>query len=341
MGMFSSQISTKALVPVCRQLATSYGGGIPILKSLTLVCENTNDKKIRGVFADIKDRIERGDTLADAARMQSRYLPPMFIELLATGEVGGRLDVTLKDLARYLEDRLAMNRTIVGKALYPAFQLTVAWFVGTFALGIVRQLSFLHKFDLSGYMQRYAAFQLAVFLLVATAVVVLVALGRGGVLRWMWGYVATYVWPISPITLRFAQARFFRSLALLVASGVPITQAIQRAAGVCANPYVEQDFLRAIPLVKNGCTLVESFAPCQHLSRTAREMLLVGEESGQLEDSLHKVAEYQMEEALHAVNVATRVGEVLISLLVACAVGYIVISFYSNYYGRMFDELKI
>jgi len=70
-------------------------------------------------------------------------------------------------------------------------------------------------------------------------------------------------------------------------------------------------------------------------------MLSVGEESGKLDETLLKAAQYQMEEATHAVNVATRVGEIVIGLAVAALIGYIVISFWSNYYGKMMDELKI
>ena len=342
MSLFSSQISTKALVPLCRQLATSYGAGIPILRSLDLVGSGTKDKRAREVLTDMRDQIRAGATLAEAARKQVPYLPPMFVELLAAGESGGKLDATLRDLANYYEDRLAMRRTVIGKSAYPALQLVMAWFLGTFALGIVHRLSFVHKtFTMGGYLRSYIALQVEALFVFGVIVAICIVLARMGILQWIWGWVASHVWPLAPVAMRFAMARFFRSLALLIGSGIPIVHAIERAAAVTSNPYVEQDLLRAVPYVKEGCTLVEAFAGSQYLSSTAREMLHVGEESGQLEDAMHKVAQYQMDEAVHAVNVATRVGEIFITLAVAAVVGYIVISFYSNYYGRMFDELKI
>jgi type IV pilus assembly protein PilC len=342
MGLFSSRISTKAMVQLCRQLATSYSGGIPIIRSLDLVAENVKDRRTREVLAHMRDRIQNGATLAEAGRSRAEYLPPLFIELLASGEVGGKLDAALRDLANYYEDRLAMQRTILRKSAYPALQLTVAWFLGTFALMLSNRISFVSaKFSFSGFLRFYVAFQAGSLVVFCAAFFGCVCLARLGVFRWVWGWVATYVWPLSAVTMRFAQARFFRALSVLIGSGVPIVRAIERAAAVAANPYLERDLLRAVPKVKQGCTLVESFGPSQFLGSTAREMLRVGEESGRLEEALNKVAQYQMEEAVHAVNLATRVGEVVISLGVAIVVGYVVISFYVNYYGRMMNELRI
>ena len=342
MALFSRQVSTKALVPVCRQLSTSFGAGIPIMRCLDLVRNSTKDKQVREVLTDIHERIRNGSTLTDAARKQSEYLPELFIELLAAGEVGGHLDETLRELADYYEDRLALRRTIIGKSAYPVFQLVCAWFLGSFALGIARSISFTSKtFTFSGYLQSYANLQIRALMVLGAAVAGCVLLSRAGLLKWIWGWIATKCWPLSAVTLRFAQARFFRSLSLLIASGAPIVQAVQRSAAASANAYVERDFLQAVPAIKDGQTLVQAFGPVKHLSPTAREMLYVGEESGKLDATLLKVAQYQRDEALHALNVAGRVLQVAITLAVGIVIGYIVISFYGNYYGRMMDELKI
>jgi len=340
MALFSTQISTKSLVPVCRQLATSFGAGIPITRCLDLIQEGAKDKQVREVIRDINVRIGNGSTLAEAARAQSGYLPPLFIELLAAGEVGGHLDETLRDLSDYYEDRLSLRREVVKKSAYPALQLFCAWFLGSFALGLVKRLSFVTKsFTFESQLRWYALFQFKAFLVVAAVFAVCVLLSRAGILKWIWGWVATKCWPLSMVTLRLAQARFFRSFALLVKSGAPIVQAIQRSAAASGNAYVEADFLRAIPGIQNGETLVNAFCASEHLPRTAREMLRVGEESGKVDEALMKVSEYQHDEAVQALSVAARIGQVMITLIVGLVVGYIVISFYSNYYG-MIDKIR-
>lgn len=339
MGILSSELSNKSMVALSRQLATSYGAGIPVLRSLELVRENVKDARSRQLLAEMHRDIRAGATLGQAARNQSRYLPKLFIELLSSGEVGGRLDVILKDLADYYEDRLAMRRSILQMMAYPILQLLAAWFIGSFALMLVQRMGG-RNFSLERYFSFYLGFQASALVVFGVLAAVFIVLARMGVFKWIWGWIATYFWPLSPVTRKFAMARFFRSFSFLVGSGMPITQAIESSASVAANPYIERDLATAVPRVRTGVTLMEAFAPCKYFTSQAREMLRVGEESGQLEDAARKASEYQLQDAKHAVTLAARVGEVVIALAVAAVVGYVVISFYMNLYGSIDAQLN-
>lgn len=341
MGLMSPQIPAKKMVPVCRQMATSYGAGIPILRTLELIAEAEKHKGVREVFLRMHDGIRNGDTLGQACRKESKCLPPLFTELLASGEMGGRIATMLSELAQYYEDRLEMQRLIVRKSLYPGFQLATAWFLGTFALGILPHLRMGKSFDLWGYIGEWGRFQVVSLLVFFAILAGVVLIGRAGALRWVWGLLATYLWPLRNITRRFARTRFFRSLSLLIGSGLPIGYAIERAASTTLNPYIEKDLVTAVPRVAAGMTLSDAFAPCRFLTPQTREMIHVGEESGRLEETLQKAADYEMQEAVHAVNIATRVGEVVIIIAVAVLIGWIVISFYSQLYGGLMDDLNI
>lgn len=343
MGLFSPQISLKKVVPVCRQLATSYDAGIPILKSLELIMRQEGDAKTRQVFRHMHDSIKNGSTLGEAARLQKRYLPPFFIEMLATGERGGKLDVMLRDLAQYFEDRLAMKRQIIRTLTYPALQLTAAWYVGTFALGLIRQVRGVFQsrnpsFDLGAYFDSYLRFQGIVTVLAIAVFAGCVVLSRMGLFGWVWGLFATKIWPMSIVTQKFGLARFFRSMSLLIGSGMRIDHCIENSAAVVANPYLERDLVKAVSPVRDGRTLVEAFAESRTLTPTAREMIYIGEQAGQLENALRKVSEYHMQEATHAVHIANRVMGVLILLAVGGIVGYVIISFFMMY-GGMLDDI--
>ena len=342
MGLMSSQITTKTLVPLCRQLSTSFNAGIPIIRALDLVADNTRDRRACTVLREMSDQIQEGATLGQAARTHAKYLPPFFIELIASGEVGGRLDAMLADLADYYEDRLDIRRKAVAAAIYPTLQILFAWFLGTWALGWIKGFSFgMEPFDLGNYFAAYLRFQgiaLTVFALLFAACVVL---ARLGILKWISGWFSTFIWPLATVTRWFALARFFRSLSLLIASGLPITECIKRAAGVVGNPYIERDLLQAVPLVKEGTSLVGAFAGSRFLTPTAREMLAVGEQSGELDTALQKVSQYHLAQATHSVQVATRIGAVLVGLVVAAIIGYVLITFWSNYYGKMLDSLGV
>jgi type IV pilus assembly protein PilC len=339
MGLFSSQIALKKVVPLCRQLATSYDAGIPIMRSLELVSRNQKDKNIREVMTRMHASIGNGSTLAEAVRAEKKYLPTFFIELLATGERGGKIDVMLRDLAQYFEDQLELRRETIRAMTYPLIQLILGWFALTFALGLIAQLKGLFAsqgrsdFDLGTYFEQYLRFQGVSMLVVAVVFAVCVVLSRAGLFGYIWGLFATYLWPMSRVTRMFGLARFFRSMSLLIGSGLRIDHCIENSAAVTANPYMQKELLKAVPLVKDGHTLVEAFADVNVLLPQSREMLDIGETSGQLEAALRKASEYHLAEGLHAAAIARRVLGVAISLTVAGFIGYGIISFYMTYFS--------
>ena len=346
MGLFSKQIEARRLAPLCRQLATAYDAGIPILRTLEMARREAGDRRVRDVLGQMHDDIRQGATLGDAAKKQSTRLPPLLVQMLAAGEHGGRLDAMLHDLASYYEDRVVMRQKIMGMAVYPIIQLVVAWFLGTFALGLVGEVTAVFgsatgEVDLFGYFGDYLRFQAIALVVAVTAVLALAFVARTGALRWVWGWIATFVWPLAPVTRKFALARFCRGMSLLLGSGVNTTQAIQSSAAVASNPYIERDLLKAVEPVRQGATLAEAFRGSRYLSSNAREMIEVGEASGKLEVSLRKASDYHFNEASAAVQVMTKVGFVLLLLLVAGVIGYVIISFYMRLYGGLFNELGI
>ncbi|MBI2425762.1 MAG: type II secretion system F family protein [Candidatus Hydrogenedentes bacterium] len=340
MGILSSEIATKSLVPLCRQLATSYDAGIPIVRSLALAGENAPDRKVRDVLRAIADDATAGATLGEAAFNQRKYLPMFFVTLLKAGEHSGRLDVMLRDLADYYEDKQKMTREVVGALVYPGIQLCFAWFLGTFALGLIGKLSLdaRNPFNISDYFQQYLAMQSVALVIFAAVIAAIILFGRFGVIGRAWGFLTTHIWPASVVTRKFALARFFRSMSLLVGSGMNIKLCIQHSAAMTGNAYMERDLLRAIPPIAEGATLVQAFSGSRSLTSVAREMLAVGEHSGALEVSLLKVAHYHQEEAKAAIRMVARVLQAAITLAIGGLVGYIVISFYSKYFS-LYDQL--
>lgn len=337
MSLLSPQVSTKEMVLLCRQLATAYEAGIPILQSLHLVRRGGISRKLSGILERSAARIRQGASLSESLRGETRYLPPFFVEVLSAGEQGGTLDAMLKDLADFYEDLLKLKQSVVVSMVYPGLQLAAAWFLGTFSL---RLLPYIQSggdraFQFEAYVRDYLQFQGRAALLAVSVAVVMLLLGRAGLLDIMTGFIKTFVWPFNQISRRFGLSRFFRSMALLVGAGMRMDRSIEHAARVTMNPLMERDLKRAIPLVLQGQTLVEAFSRVRCLSPVGRDMLAVGEQTGRLESSLRKVAEYHLAEARAAVSIATKVINVLILLAVGAVVGYIVISFYGGLYSGL------
>jgi type IV pilus assembly protein PilC len=338
MGLFSTRLSAGEMAPLCRQLATSYDAGIPILQSLELLGRGASSRKISGMLRRMYNAIKNGATLAEAARAEKDMLPEFFVEVVGAGEIGGRLDVMLKDLANYYEDQQVMKRAVLASLVYPAFQLGAAWFLGSFSLMLV---SHMHQrgFSLGVFFRQYLMFQAAAIFTAFVLFWVAVALSRIGVFQHVTGFIKNFIWPIRPITRKYALARFFRGMSLLIGAGLSMSECIKRSAALTMNPAMEQDLLLSVPVIMNGGSLVEAFDRSRYLSDVGRQMLLVGEKSGNLEDSLHKVAEWHFDEARSATRVAMTVMGVTILLLLAALIGYIVITFYSRLYGGMMQGL--
>jgi len=338
MGLFSTRLSAGEMAPLCRQLATSYDAGIPILQSLELLGRGTSSRKISRMLRRMYDAIKNGATFADAARAEKELLPEFFVEVVGAGEVGGRLDVMLKDLASYYEDQQVMKRSVLASMVYPAFQLGAAWFLGSFSLMLVGRM---HQrgFSLGVYFRQYLMFQAAAIATFIVAFIVMVWLSRIGVFQHVTGFIKNYVWPLRPISRKYALARFFRGMSLLIGAGLNMGECIKRSAALTMNPAMEQDLLQSVPVVMKGGTLVEAFDRSRCLSDVSRQMLLVGEQTGNLDGSLHKVAEWHFDEARTATKTAVTMMGVSILLLLAGLVGYIVVTFYSRLYGGMMQGL--
>ena len=287
--------------------------------------------------------IGRGASLAEACRAEKNIFPDLFVEALAGGESGGRLDALLRDLAGYYEEMHRMKRSVISSLIYPIMQLVCAWFLGTFALGILKAIgSFQNsagRFSMQDYLAHYARFQLVALIIFAATTAVLIGLGRSGGLRGPVALVKNGLWPLSAVSQKFAMARFYRGMALLIQSGLDIKRCIERSAAMTMNPAVEQDLLRAVPVVSRGGTLVEAFSRSRYMTRMGREMLAVGEQSGNLDAALQKASEYSFGEAQAAVKSAAKVLQVMITLFVGGVVAYFVISFYSNLYGSALNGL--
>jgi len=344
MGVLTSEISSKQMVPLCRQIATSYDAGIPIIRTLEIVSNQIKDQKLRGIVQTMRDDIVQGGTLAEAASKQQKYFPPVFINLLAGGEQGGKLDVMLRDLADYYEDRLAMGRQIVGMMTYPIIQLTLAWFLGTFSLRLIKivmgQMSArTPSIKFEDIITDYLTFQGKSMIAVSLVAVGIVVLSRAGIFKYISGFVKTYVWPISHVARNFAMARFYRSMALLTGSGLNIVKCIQNSAAAAANPYIEKSILQIIPPLQHGEPLADAVGRSAFINQVSREMIRVGEEAGKIESQFKKASEYSLEQARHAAQIMTRVFGVLVSLIVAAIVGYVVISFYSSYFSGLNEIL--
>ncbi|HOK08392.1 MAG TPA: type II secretion system F family protein [Candidatus Hydrogenedens sp.] len=333
-------LNYKMMSILCRQLASAYEGGIPIIQALQIVGDGFPSRRVKLILYHCADDLIHGKTLSDALK-QREVFPDLFIQLVSAGERSGRLDVILRDLSVYYEDLWKMKRSTLASLTYPIIQLILGWFLGTFALGIVKQISFERSFSLDAYFTSYISFQIKVCILFFLFFMVVMYFKNTKYFQNVIYSIFRYVWPFSFIIHKFSLTRFFKSFALLYASGIPITDALLQSSELLPSSQYQQDVIMAVHLIRNGSTLEKAFKSLPWVGRLGQEMVAVGEQSGKLDESLQKVAEYFLSDAQQALRVASKVFNILILLLVGAVIGFIVISFYARLYGNMLNQLGI
>ncbi len=333
-------LNNKTMSILCRQLASAYEGGIPIIQALQIVGDNFPSRKVRTILYRCADDLIHGKTLSEALN-RAEVFPDLFIQLVSAGEKSGRLDTILRDLNSYYEDLWKMKRSTISSLIYPISQLVLGWFLGSFALGIVRNIGMEKSFSLSLYFSEYISFQIKVCIAITILLFMLIFLkNTKGVQKILYG-IFRYIYPFSFIIHKFSLARFFKSFALLYTSGIPITQALNQSAELLPSSHYRNDILNVIYLIQNGSNLEKSFKTLPWVGRIGQEMIAIGEQSGKLDESLQKLAEYFLIDAQQALQVASKIFNILILLAVGAIIGFIIISFYTQLYGNMFKQLGI
>lgn len=342
MSLFSPKINVRTMAVFCRQMAQMYDAGIPVLNGLKLATESTPDRKLRRVVESMSVSISSGATLSQAVERERKYWPNVFIELVGAGELGGRLKPVFYHLADYHDRQVEMRLRVRNSMIYPCIQLTMLWCVVSllWAIGLMQGKTG-GAFLIRVLLEQYLWLQITAAAVAAIALCAAVVLARAGMWRWIWGAMKNFVWPVSRMGRALAVARFCQALGLLLGGGIDAKKAVERAARTADNPYVTASLMKALPRLEQGATLTEALRPCKYLDPRVHEMLHVGEESGTLPKSLAKVAEQLELEALAATDVVIKVGEVVLLLLVACILGYFIISFWVGYYDKVLQDLDV
>ncbi|MGH9857903.1 MAG: type II secretion system F family protein, partial [Acidobacteriota bacterium] len=332
-------ISAKELAVFTRQFSVMIDAGLPLVQCIEILGVQSENKVFQKVLLQVRQDVESGATLADAMRKHPKVFDDLYCNMIAAGEAGGILDTILQRLAVYIEKIVKLRRAVRSAMIYPIAVLAIAalvvaiilWkviptFAALFAgLGAELPLPTRVVIWLSNFVGRY--FLLLVFLLVA----LLYALKR---------YHATYrgrrvidgillKMPILGGVLRkIAVARFCRTLATLVSSGVPILEALEITAKTAGNAVVEDAIMATRKSIEEGKTISEPLKETEVFPPMVVHMIAVGEQTGALDAMLSKIADFYEEEVDAAVENMLTLLEPIMILFLGIVIGGIVISMY-------------
>ncbi len=334
------RVTTDDLVVFTRQLATMIGAGLPLVRALHALAEQAEKRRLRDVVSGVRADVESGAALSAALAGRRDVFPNLYVEMVRAGEVGGVLDEVLPRLASQLEHDRELKRKVKSALAYPATVLALALLAAAFMLVFVVPV-FARMFeDLGGVLPLPTRIAMGLSdLVVGIGGVVLLVAGSLGViafLRWRRTEVGRRAWGrlslsiplgIGQVVRKVALARFARTLGALATSGVPILQAIEITAGSSGNPVIEEALLAGRDAVRVGAPIHRALEGGVFPPMVTR-MISVGEETGELDSMLARIADFYEAEVDATVKALTSIIEPLMIVVVGAIVGGLIVAMY-------------
>lgn len=335
------RIKLADLVVFSRQLATMINAGLPIVRALYVLSEQTQNPKLKDVVVAVRKDVEAGSSLSQVLEKQPEVFSRLYVEMVKAGEIGGILDGVLLRLADQLERDQDLRRKIRSAMTYPIVVLVFAILAASFMLiFIVPVFAGLFQ-DLGGTLPLPTRITMAISDILTSIFGVFVYAGMALAvvmfLRWKKSENGRKVWgravlripaKIGDVVKKATLARFARTFATLSAAGVPILQAIEITATSSGNWVVEKALLKSKDAIREGIPIYKPLEEEPVFPPMVTRMIAVGEETGDIDGMLTKIAEFYESEVDAAVKALTSIIEPLMVVVVGSIVGAIVISMY-------------
>ena len=338
-GLIKKKVKSKDLAVFCKQFSAVIRAGVTIISALELMGDQIENKTLQRAVMDAKTYVEKGGTLADALRVNSEVFPPIMINMVAAGELSGNLEVCLDRLTEHFEKDNALSAKIKGAMTYP-----IVVFIVMIIVVIVVMVMVIPNFS-SMFAEMGTQLPLAtrimvaasnfiihkwwlLIIIVAAIVVGCKAFKRSSVGEQLFANMAIKMPIFGNLTIKSACSRFARTMSTLMASGISMIDAVEQVAKMMDNKIIRDGLLDAKTQVAKGIPLSKPLKDMEMLPPMLTAMTKIGEETGDIEEMLSKVADYYDEEVEEATNKLTAAMEPLIMVVLACIVGMIVAAVY-------------
>lgn len=327
------------LVVFSRQLATMVESGITLVQSLHILGEQAENKVLSSVTMKVREDIESGSSLHEALAKHPKIFTGLYVNMVKAGEASGLLDEILDRLATYLEKSSALQRKVKSSLVYPAVVVTMAFFItivllvkvvptfkGIFAsLGGTLPVPTQILIGISDVLRKF--FFLVVFALGAFIFLFrwYISTPKG---RYQYDKRILRIPVFGPLLRKVVIAKFSRTFATLVKSGVPILNALEIVGKTAGNVVVEEAVSNASNSISEGEPISEPLSKSGIFPPMVVRMISVGEQTGQLEKMLNKIADFYDEQVDAAVSGLTSMIEPLVIGFLGIIIGGIVIALF-------------
>jgi type IV pilus assembly protein PilC len=340
------------LVVFTRQFATMIDAGLPIVRAIYVLSEQTANEKLKDTIDAVRKEIEAGLALSEALEKHPKVFPRLYVEMVRAGEIGGMLDDVLLRIAEQLEKDQELRRKVRSAMAYPTVVLVLAILAASFMLVFIVPI-FARMFeDLGGTLPlpTRVAMGLSDVLTSPFGILIYAAMGAGVFLFLRWRKTEDGRKAVDPAMLKIpfkvgdiiqkvALARFAHTLGALSAAGVPILQALEITATSAGNNVIEKALLESREAIREGLPIYQPLEKEPVFPPMVTRMIAVGEETGDIDGMLAKIAEFYESEVDAAVKALTSIIEPLMIVVVGAIVGAIIIAMYLPMF-RIFELIE-
>ena len=322
-----------------RQFATMVNAGLTLVSSLDILSEQVENQSLSKIIKLVKADVEAGATLAEALSKKPEVFSELYISMIRAGEVGGVLDEILNKIADLMEKEFALRQKVKSAMSYPSFVAGAAVIMSIFMLtfilpqfvGVFKQfggnLPALTQFfvTLTILFNRYWYLFFAIFAGIIFSIYTYIKTPNG---RVVFDKFKLNVPIFGEINRKTAVARFTRILGTLIKSGVPILEALTVSSNAIGNLVISDSVIQAKTRIKEGQSISGPLKASGVFPLMVTQMIMVGEESGELEEMLINVAKFYDEEVDRSVERLTSIIEPLMMAFIALTVGVMIIAMY-------------
>jgi type IV pilus assembly protein PilC len=333
-------VKLKDMVIFSRQFSSMIGSGVAMIRTLTIISEQCENKKLKEVLHDVKAQVEQGSALSDAFARHPDVFDRLWVAMVRAGETGGILDEVMRKVAEFAEQRQKLNDKVKSAMAYPSVALAVAvivfWVMLTFIIPVFKEMfsgmgSELPAFtqmliDLSGLMR-------SIWMVVFVAVIAGTVYGlkqyyKTEVGRMNIDQIVLKIPVLGDVTKKVCVARFTRTFGVLVRSGVPMLTALDVVKETAGNAPLQKAVENVQKEVREGGSISKPLGREPLFPPMVVQMVAVGEETGKLDDMLNKVADFYDEEVENSVEALTSILEPLMVVGIGGIVGSVVVGMY-------------
>lgn len=332
-----SKISTKDISLFCKQFASILRSGVTLVQGLGMLSQQTENKSLKSALSNMHEEVQKGNTLSDAMRLHEKKLPPMLINMVEAGELSGTLDETLETMAIHYEKDYKMKAKVKGAMTYPMVILVVAIAVVVLMLVMVVPM-FVGMFEGGGHelpgptrillsmsngMQKNGLVILLIMIIIGIMVKIYFSSDNGkSTIHSLFLKLPL----VGQMQIKVFTARIARTLGTLMRTGVDITKSINLTSKTISNTIVKRALLDVESQVNQGRSLYEPIKALNLFPPMLENMVMLGEESGTLEDMLVKTADFYEEEVEREIERLTAMLEPAIIVLLGGIIAFIVLS---------------